>query len=312
MKKLAIPSAVIATAFVGFLSTSPALAQATGTWVSGVGDDVNPCSRTAPCKTFAGAISKTAVNGEIRCLDPAGYGAVTITKSITIECHEILASVLAASTTGVIINITSATDTLKTVRLRNLILNGTGSGARAGIRGINILAARQVYLDDLRIDSFLNEGVRDARAVTGGAGSGLYIRNSIIRDNAGTGVTVAATGGVVNAVIENTFLNQNSNGVAVGASQQVVVTRSVLSNNTNGASADPSGVLSINDSSINGNTVGVLASAGATIRLSNNDIAFNGTGVSGTTTSFGNNRIYPVVGTSPTPAGGDSHDKGQQ
>jgi len=37
---------------------------------SGVGDDANPCSRTAPCKTFAGAISKTAAAGEINCLDP--------------------------------------------------------------------------------------------------------------------------------------------------------------------------------------------------------------------------------------------------
>ena len=64
---------------------APASAQATRTWISGVGDDANPCSRTAPCKTFAGAISKTAEGGEINALDPGGYGAVTITKSITID-----------------------------------------------------------------------------------------------------------------------------------------------------------------------------------------------------------------------------------
>ena len=64
---------------------SLAHAQATRTWVSGVGDDANPCSRTAPCKTFAGAISKTAAGGEINVLDPGGFGAVTITKSITIS-----------------------------------------------------------------------------------------------------------------------------------------------------------------------------------------------------------------------------------
>src|ERR1700754_1491901 len=67
-------------------------------WGSGVGDDANPCSRTAPCKTFAGAISKTGVNGEINCLDPGGFGAVTITKSITIDCHEVLSSILHAGT----------------------------------------------------------------------------------------------------------------------------------------------------------------------------------------------------------------------
>src|SRR5262250_3426176 len=91
----------LAAMAVVLVGTSLAQAQATRTWVSGVGDDVNPCSRTAPCKTFAGAISKTAVNGEINCIDPGGYGAVTITKSITIDCHEIFASILNAGTNGI-------------------------------------------------------------------------------------------------------------------------------------------------------------------------------------------------------------------
>src|SRR5262245_60618419 len=86
------------------LVAGPANAQATRTWVSGVGDDVNPCSRTAPCKTFAGAISKTAANGEINCLDPGGFGAVTITKSITIDCEDTQGSILAAGTNGVNVN----------------------------------------------------------------------------------------------------------------------------------------------------------------------------------------------------------------
>ena len=86
----------------------PAHAQASRTWVSGVGNDANPCSRTAPCKTFAGAISKTAVNGEINCLDPGGFGSVTITKSITIDCHEVFASVLHTGTFGITINFGSS------------------------------------------------------------------------------------------------------------------------------------------------------------------------------------------------------------
>src|ERR1700749_2111901 len=85
------------------LSFAPAHAQATRTWVSGVGDDANPCSRTAPCKTFAGAISKTAAQGEINCLDPGGFGAVTITKAITLNCHEEFGSILASGGPGVII-----------------------------------------------------------------------------------------------------------------------------------------------------------------------------------------------------------------
>src|SRR6267143_1835853 len=96
-------------------SASGAHAQATRTWVSGVGDDANPCSRTAPCKTFAGAISKTAVNGEINCLDPGGFGAVTITKSITIDCDEVFASILYSGTNGINIPFDSfaGTDTRK-------------------------------------------------------------------------------------------------------------------------------------------------------------------------------------------------------
>src|SRR5216683_5148882 len=85
------------------LGALPANAQATRTWVSGVGDDANPCSRTAPCKTFAGAISKTAPAGEINCLDPGGFGAVTITKSITLNCSATLGSVLVSGTNGIVI-----------------------------------------------------------------------------------------------------------------------------------------------------------------------------------------------------------------
>src|ERR1700754_1342244 len=87
------------------LASAPAHAQATRTWVSGVGDDVNPCSRTAPCKTFAGAISKTAAGGEINCLDPGGYGTLTITKSMTVNCSTYtLGSILSSGTNGININ----------------------------------------------------------------------------------------------------------------------------------------------------------------------------------------------------------------
>src|SRR5256885_5431041 len=135
MKKIALMAA-LGTMLVPLALTTSASAQATRTWVSGVGDDANPCSRTAPCKTFAGAISKTAINGEINCLDPGGFGAVTITKSITIDCHEIMASILASGFTGVIINIAAgnANDPLRSVRLRNININGSGISGTAGTR----------------------------------------------------------------------------------------------------------------------------------------------------------------------------------
>src|SRR5947209_7249065 len=109
--------------FLGFLTpllaSAPAHAQASRTWVSGVGDDANPCSRTAPCKTFPGAISKTATGGEINCLDPGGFGVVTITKSITIKCQYTEGGVLVSGTNAIVVN-AAATDK---VVLRGLDIN---------------------------------------------------------------------------------------------------------------------------------------------------------------------------------------------
>src|SRR5688500_11535540 len=115
MKRISTTLALAGAMAALFSYAAPAQAQATRTWVSGVGDDVNPCSRTAPCKTFAGAISKTATNGEINCLDPGGFGAVNITKSITIDCKNTHGSILNSGTTGVIVNLAAA-DVRKTVR----------------------------------------------------------------------------------------------------------------------------------------------------------------------------------------------------
>src|SRR5512140_395529 len=111
-------------ALLTLCATRPALAQATRTWVSGVGDDVNPCSRTAPCKTFAGAISKTAPGGEIDVLDPGGFGAVTIAKSIVIDGSAGFGGVLVAGTNGIIVNAGPS----DVVVLRGLVFNGLGTG----------------------------------------------------------------------------------------------------------------------------------------------------------------------------------------
>ena len=167
------------------LISSAAQAQATRTWVSGVGDDVNPCSRTAPCKTFAGAISKTAVGGEIDTLDSGGFGTLTISKSITIDGTGGLAGILAASTTGFTINITAPTDAAKSVRLRGLSINGVGTG----INGINIVAAAFVAIEDCVIDGFTANGIN---VETGK----VFVRNTTIRNNKTAGITAKSAGQV--------------------------------------------------------------------------------------------------------------------
>jgi len=205
---------------------SHARAQATRTWVSGVGDDVHPCSRTAPCKTFAGAISKTATGGEISVLDPGGFGSVTITKSITIDGTGSLSSILGAGTTGININITSASDTAKSVRIRGLTINGAGSG----IHGIRVIAADKVSIEDSVIDGFNTNGV------TVQAGT-VFVRNTVIRNNAGAGISVAPGG--AQAALSDSSVIFNGTGLGGPAGSVVSFSNVVLFGNKSGDPAQP-------------------------------------------------------------------------
>jgi hypothetical protein len=271
--------------------TSVANAQATRTWVSGVGDDVNPCSRTAPCKTFAGAISKTAKDGEINCLDPAGYGAVTITKSITIDCEDTQGSILAAGTNGVIINITSGTDVRKSVRLRGISING----ASTGFDGVRVLSALNVVLEEMVIDGFTGDGVEVATPNT--QVSRLQVWHSAIRNNAGHGIVVAtaAAGGTAFANIDGSHFAKNSDGVRVGLTGKVSIRDCAFSQNNIGVhTVNGDSEAAVHDSSLVAGTNGVR-SDGGTARVSfcqiqGNTAAFVQSGA-GVLKTFGNNFI---------------------
>jgi len=294
------------------LATDPAQAQASRTWVSGVGDDANPCSRTAPCKTFAGAISKTAVNGEINCLDPGGFGAVTITKSITIDCHEEFGSILNTGTNGVNIPFDGfqAADVRKTVRLRNINFNGVNTGI-IGVRitGGTVIAAGVVIIEDSLIDgNFAGtaRGISDERA----GGGELYVSNTTIRNTGQIGITVNPAGGAgqrIEVTLDNVRVQNSSLGATFGSNARVMINRPVFSgNSTAGIAVGTSfsaAETNISNSVISNNATGVLNAGGTvTIRLGNNDIAFNTTALSGATQSFGNNRILGngSLGTAPT------------
>jgi len=169
------------------LNAQPVHAQATRTWVSGVGDDANPCSRTAPCKTFAGAISKTAPGGIINCLDPGGFGAVTITKSLTIDCSSTLAGVLAAGTNGINVN-AAATDV---VRLRGLDIEGVGTG----LIGVNVIQVGALRIENCKIWGFNSGSALGVFfQIPTGVGSELYVGDSVISEN-GSGST--SGGGII-------------------------------------------------------------------------------------------------------------------
>jgi hypothetical protein len=202
--RLALRVSLFAVVISAFASL--AQAQATRTWVSGVGDDINPCSRTAPCKTFAGAISKTATGGEINTIDSAGFGAVTIKKSITIDGTGSMSSIMAALTTGIIIDLTDVKDAAKAVRIRGLSINGAGSG----VQGINVIAANRVSIEDCVIDGFNTNGLN----VVAGQ---VFVRNTTIRNNGGAGISVASQGAQV--AVSDVSVIFNATGLAGSVTQ---------------------------------------------------------------------------------------------
>lgn len=302
MRRLAFLALAIGL-FLPFLASAPAHAQASRTWISGVGDDVNPCSRTAPCKTFAGAISKTAAFGEINCLDPGGFGAVTITKSITLNCSSALGSVLVQGTNGVVIN-AAVTDK---VTLRNIQIQGLNGSAAPGINGINILSAASVSIENCVITQFSQSGISDVR---GAGNTQLYIRNTIISNNNGAGISMAAAGS--KAIIDGIEAVGNSTGISAASGNTAMVTRSVFSGNTTGAMALSGAAINVDSSSISGNGTGVQSASN--IRLSNSDVTLNTTGFSGVAITHGNNRLLgnATFGTTPTNAGAAASNFGEQ
>ena len=301
--------------------TLAAQAQATRTWVSGVGDDVNPCSRTAPCKTFAGAISKTATNGEINALDPGGFGTLTITKSITVNGAETNASVLNAGITGFTINYNSfGADVRRSVRIRNVSIQG----ADTGTGGIRILGAAanttnsEVLIENVTIDGQNAANARGINDQRDGGGT-LFINNVTISNCAGTGIAIAPAIGstAINATINNTRLYNCFFGIVASSGARVVVNNSVVTGSVGGTgflAESPAGgtsELHVNNSVSSSNLVGVQTTAGGTLRIANSDIVYNGTSVSGTVLSYGNNRVSGGPG-ALTAIGGVSNQFGQQ
>ncbi len=269
-------------------------AQASRTWVSGVGDDLNPCSRIAPCKTFVGALANTADGGEIDGLDPGGYGAVTITKNVTIDGGNTLASVLVSGTNGIVVNAPGAV-----VILRNLAING----ATTGVNGIRIIAAAEVRIENCEVFRFAQRGISDER--TSGR---LRVSNTTVHNNGQTGIAMIPAGvsSTVMATIDHVRSDNNGNGgvgitggtllatdsVAAGNTfhgfyadgfngpSQMFITRCTATSGANGITAGAGGTIRVTDSTVTGNTVG-LRIGGVLYTYGTNRIDGNGSGNGG-------------------------------
>jgi hypothetical protein len=292
-------------------AVQPASAQAPRTWVSGVGDDANPCSRTAPCKTFAGAISKTATGGEISVLDPGGFGAVTITKAITIDGGGgQVASVLASGTNGIVVS-AGAGDT---VTLRNLRINGVvGSPSGGGLNGVQFLSGAALHIENCTIFGFaqtaININVNTASVVrvfvtdtvvsksAGGiaarnAGAGnvfVSMHRTTIAQNSGVGLKADGGGGAgsIFGAVSDSLITGNGTGLSAlsgpAGSSGVQITRSsVASNLTTGALSDGSAgpghppIIIFSNTLITLNTPGLsTAGGGRIVSYKNNSVDGN-------------------------------------
>lgn len=239
-----------------FLQSAVVFGQATRTWVSGVGDDVNPCSRTAPCKTFAGAISKTADRGEISVLDPGTYGTVNITKSITINGEGLNAAILSTLTNGVTINGANVR-----VVLKNLNINGAGSG----LNGIRFLQGEELHLENLTIIGL------------GAGAAGVYIKNNQIStvnlDNVKifAGNKSSTPQGIATTGIRADTLTQPVN---IHAKNTVIEGAAIGIHLINNA------MFSADNTVVQNTNTGVLAEGNSKAILHNSEVLFNGTGFS--------------------------------
>lgn len=280
-------------------------AQATRTWVSGVGDDVNPCSRTAPCKTFAGAISKTARNGIISVIDPGGFGAVTITKSITIDGAPFTAGVLAAGTNGINVNITDfVNDPNATVNIRNLDIEG----AATGLIGVNILSAKKVNIENCKIYGFQAGSGNGIKVNTTVANLQLLVKHCTITAVSQQGIAV--TGPVNNPVFSHITESQIS---YCGSSAIDFISNAKGS--VNGCDLTQNGSAGVFTETVNtdadvaftvfqNNVIAASALNGSTIRLYNSQLTHNNTSIAGNVVSHGNNAVANNnVNTLPTTIG---------
>jgi hypothetical protein len=312
MTKSTLLSALIGTLFVAGLAIAPAHAQATRTWVSGVGDDANPCSRTAPCKTFAGAISKTAAAGEIDVLDPGGFGAVTITKAISIYNDGVgEAGVLVSGTNGIVI----AAATTDVVNLRGLIFDGLNS-SNSGVQintagrvtiqncviqefgpsaaGINVTPSNSMTLKIMDSTIINNNNIGVNIKPSGGATVYASIDRTRIDNNAGDGVHADGTGGgpVLLSISDSSMSVNASNGLVVlsgpSNAKATVIRGSFGTNGGAGIRADQSG---------GGNAAAIVSNSMFADDLGGAIVLVGG----GTVYTLSNNELSGPAGNSPTP-----------
>jgi hypothetical protein len=302
----------LATLFVlalGLFITSSVTQAQHRTFVSGTGDDANNCLRTTPCRTFQRAHDQTTAGGEVVALDSAGYGALTITKSITISGEGFRAAVTALSGNGITINAAGAT-----VILRELTIAGNGTG----VRGVEITDATVVYIERCAINRFTQNGIRyqtnnrlfitDTTVRSNGVGglvveapaggtARINVDGSRFERNGGDGIFLTGTGSI-EAIVTNSIMSENGNsGFALtdlGTGRAQISHSTAANNGSSGFFVSNGDELNIEHSVARGNAQSGMGVGSGTIRVSNSVSTNNQRGfqnLGGTFESRGNNTV---------------------
>jgi len=287
MKSFGYPTKVLFLLIVLLSLTVVVQAQATRTWVAssaGGGDDANPCSRTAPCGTFAGAISKTHEGGEIDVIEPGSYGMVTITKAITIDggTGAGWAGILAGNgSAGIIVNVTSGNHVDKAkVILRHLSINGAKQAGNGGDIGIHVIKVEELHIENVNIEDCNSQGVN----IDGADGIRVYLNHVSLSHNM-TGVRMnTASGFFATAYLDDVSIQGSNNGVNAVANAIAIIRNSFFAENRGdvGAIKASSGCfIYLENNMFAGNLIAVSAAAGGTVNISNNSFYGNTTALSG-------------------------------
>ena len=301
-KKISLGSAAV---LAGALLSTTASAQSTRTWVSGVGDDLNPCSRTAPCKTFTGALANTLPGGEINCLDAGGFGSVTITQAGSIICDNVEAGVLVASGAD---GITVAAGSGDAVTISGLDIHGV-SGALTGIR---LTSAGSLRISNTRVRGFTTATSYGVTLTPTNLISATFMENVTVSNNGsftgGGGVLVSPASNasislsVKHALVQNNgFVGLRMDTVGkVSAGAYVTIDDSSFSSDSTGLTVkSPFGTgvssLTVVNSTFTRNAFGVSVNTTYAPYFGNNTITDNSTGLllngSSPAISFGNNNL---------------------
>jgi hypothetical protein len=316
MRKIALASAILGMALVSALYTAPAHAQATRTWVSGAGNDANPCSRTSPCETFAGAYAKTSAGGEIDALDPGGFGTLTIGKSITIDGGGgTVASALTNSGNAITVA-AGANDVviIKNVRFQGLLGGNPSCPSGCGLIGLNYTSGGQVVCDTCAFVGFGSNAIN----VQVSANGFLQVLNSTFLNNQGAIFATGSGGaGAVVQVVGSHFVGRVASGspaevgVTAGSGSIVTVGTSSFQDLVYGVFAESGGTLSVDSSLFSSVLDCILTTSGTTTSASNNSF-YGGTAFagSGTVNTPNNNKIGggATVGTATVNSAGMTVD----